>query len=153
MGQNQVFWHIKNSLSNEQGSERSEQSEQASEASSPEQANKWAVRANERTAERVAKYLRLDSCLFETTVQCSTFAQKRLSQINQNGNYLMHQQCAPFPRALSEGVGRIIGIELKYKNTHAERLCCNLRTNQESALADYWAVIIGQLVLVHLQAI
>ena len=111
--------------------------ERASKASSVEPANEKAVRVNERTDERVAKYLRLDSCLFETTVQCSTFTQKRLSQINQNGNYLMHQQCAPFPRALSEGVGRIIGIELKYKNTHAGRLCCNLRTNQESALADY----------------
>ena len=34
-----------------------------------EQANEWAVRANERTDEWVAQYLRLDSCLFQTTVQ------------------------------------------------------------------------------------
>ena len=43
--------------------------EGASEASSPEQANEWAVRANERTDERVAQYLRLDSCLFQTIVR------------------------------------------------------------------------------------
>ena len=47
------FWDINNSLSHERGSERSE----------------WAVRVNERTDERVAQYLRLDSCLFQTTVQ------------------------------------------------------------------------------------
>ena len=34
-----------------------------------ERANEWAVRANERTDERVAQYLRLDSCLFQTTVE------------------------------------------------------------------------------------
>ena len=39
-----------------------------SEASSAEQANKWAVRANEQTDERVAQYLRFGSFLFQTTV-------------------------------------------------------------------------------------
>ena len=34
-----------------------------------ERANEWAVRANERTDERVGQYLRLDSCLFQTTVR------------------------------------------------------------------------------------
>ena len=43
--------------------------EGASEASSPEQANEWAVRANEWTDERVAQYFSLYSCLFQTTVQ------------------------------------------------------------------------------------
>ena len=33
-----------------------------------EQANEWAVRVNERTDERVTQYLRLYSCLFQTTV-------------------------------------------------------------------------------------
>ena len=47
------FWNIKNSLSHERGSKRSE----------------WAVRANERTDERVAQYLRLYSYLFQTTVE------------------------------------------------------------------------------------
>ena len=45
------FWDIKNSLSHE-----------------------WAVRANERTDERVAQYLRLDSCLFQTTVESFIFS-------------------------------------------------------------------------------
>ena len=70
------FWDIKNSLSHERGSERSEwaservsAAEGASEASSPEQANEWAVRANEQTDERVAQYLLLFSCLFHTTVR------------------------------------------------------------------------------------
>ena len=40
----------------------------ASEASSPEQVNEWVVRANEQTDERVAQYLHLYSCLFQTTV-------------------------------------------------------------------------------------
>ena len=40
--------------------------EGASEASSPEQ-------ANEQTDERVAQYLRLYSCLFQTTVDSSMF--------------------------------------------------------------------------------
>ena len=31
--------------------------------------SEWAVRANERTDERVAQYLRLHSCLFQTTVR------------------------------------------------------------------------------------
>ena len=39
------------------------------EASSAEQANAWVVRANERTDERVSRYLRLDTWLFWTTVQ------------------------------------------------------------------------------------
>ena len=59
------------SLSHERGSERSERAservsaaEGASEASSPEQANEWAVWANER----VTQYLRLDSWLIQTTV-------------------------------------------------------------------------------------
>ena len=43
--------------------------EGASEASSPEQANEWAVRANERMDERVTQYLRLDSWLIQTTVR------------------------------------------------------------------------------------
>ena len=30
----------------------------------------WAVRTNERTEERVAQYLRLYACLFQTTVRC-----------------------------------------------------------------------------------
>ena len=34
-----------------------------------ERANEWAVRAKERTDERVAQHLRLYSCLFQTTVQ------------------------------------------------------------------------------------
>ena len=42
--------------------------EGASKASSPEQANKGVVQANELMDERVAQYLRLDSCLFQTTV-------------------------------------------------------------------------------------
>ena len=50
-------------------SKRVSAEEGASEASSPEQASEWAVRANEQTDERVAQYLRLDSCLFKTTVQ------------------------------------------------------------------------------------
>ena len=44
------------------------EAEGASEASSPEQANELALRANKRTDERVAQYLRLYSCLFQTTV-------------------------------------------------------------------------------------
>ena len=40
--------------------------ERASKASSAEQANKWAVRANEQADERVAQYLQLDSWLFWT---------------------------------------------------------------------------------------
>ena len=44
--------------------------EGANEASSPEQANELVVQANERTDERVAQYLRLDSCLFQTIVRC-----------------------------------------------------------------------------------
>ena len=71
------FWDIKNSLSHERGSEQSEQASErvsavegkASKASSPEKANEWAVRANERTDELVTQYLRLDSCLFQTTVR------------------------------------------------------------------------------------
>ena len=51
--------------------------EGASEASSPEQANEWAVRANEQMDERVAQYLRLNSCLFQTTEQ-------RLNQTTEN---------------------------------------------------------------------
>ena len=43
--------------------------EGASEASSPEQANERAVRANERTDERVAQYLRLGFWLIQTTVR------------------------------------------------------------------------------------
>ena len=43
--------------------------ERASEASSVEQANKWAVRVNERTDERVAQYLRLYFWLIQTTVE------------------------------------------------------------------------------------
>ena len=60
-------------------SERASAAEGASEASSPEQANEWAVRANERTDERVAQYLRLYSCLFQTTVPWSS--------LNQSINY------------------------------------------------------------------
>ena len=40
--------------------------EGASEASSPEQANEWAVRANDRTDERVAQYFSLYFWLFWT---------------------------------------------------------------------------------------
>ena len=72
------FWDIKNSLSHEWGSERSERAskrvnaaEGTSKASSTEQANEWVVRANERTDERVGPYLRLYSCLFQTTVRRS----------------------------------------------------------------------------------
>ena len=43
--------------------------EGASEASSPEQANELAVRANERTDERVAQYFSLYSWLFWPTVR------------------------------------------------------------------------------------
>ena len=42
--------------------------EGASEANSPEQANEWAVPANEQTDERLAQYLRPYSSLFQTTV-------------------------------------------------------------------------------------
>ena len=42
--------------------------EGVSKVSSPEQANEWAVRANERTDERVARYLHLCSFLFLTIV-------------------------------------------------------------------------------------
>ena len=41
----------------------------AREASSPKKANEWAVQANERADERVAQYLRLNSCLFQTIVR------------------------------------------------------------------------------------
>ena len=58
-----AFISYKKPLSNEQGSEQSEQAservsatESASKASSQEQANKWEVRVNERTDERVAQY-------------------------------------------------------------------------------------------------
>ena len=44
--------------------------ERVSEATGVEQTNKWSVQVNERTDERVAQYLRLGSCLFQTTVQC-----------------------------------------------------------------------------------
>ena len=43
--------------------------ERASEASKTEQAKKLAVRANERTDERVAQYSNLYSCLFWPTVR------------------------------------------------------------------------------------
>ena len=46
----------------------SEQVSVAEGASSPEKANEWAVRANERTDERVAQYLRPNSWLFCPTV-------------------------------------------------------------------------------------
>ena len=46
-------------------SEQVSAAERASEASNAEQANEWC----ERTDERVAQYLHLDSCLFQTTVQ------------------------------------------------------------------------------------
>ena len=51
------FWDIKKSLFHERGNEQSER------------ANKWAVRANKWMDERVAQYLRLDSCLFQTIVR------------------------------------------------------------------------------------
>ena len=47
---------------------RASAAEGASEASSPEQVNKWAVQANERTDERVAQYFSLYSWLFSTIV-------------------------------------------------------------------------------------
>ena len=47
--------------------------EGASEASSLEQANEWAVRANERTDERVAQYYSLYSWLFSTIVHMQFF--------------------------------------------------------------------------------
>ena len=69
------FWDINNSISHERGSEQSERAsegvsaaEGTSKASSPEQANEWVVRANEQTDERMAQYLCLGSCLFQTTV-------------------------------------------------------------------------------------
>ena len=53
--------------------------EGASKTSSPEQANELAVRANERTDEQVAQYLRLYSCLFQTTVHRSLPSTKPFS--------------------------------------------------------------------------
>ena len=49
-------------------SERVSAAELASEESSAEQMNEWAVRANERTDERVAQYSNLYSWLFRPTV-------------------------------------------------------------------------------------
>ena len=45
----------------------------ASEASSPEQANEWAVRANERTDKRVAQYYSLYSWLLSTIVKWHSY--------------------------------------------------------------------------------
>ena len=42
--------------------------ERASKASRKEQANEWAVQANERMDERVAQCLSIDPWLFQTTV-------------------------------------------------------------------------------------
>ena len=53
----------------EQASERVSAAEHASEASSAEQANELALRANERTNERVAHYFHRDSWLFWTIVE------------------------------------------------------------------------------------
>ena len=81
------FISYKKPLSLKRGSERSERAsewvstaEGASEASSPEQANEWAVRANERTDERVAQYLRIDSCLFQTIVHRNCHVQRDFHQ-------------------------------------------------------------------------
>ena len=59
-GKFRSFWDINNSLSHQLGSEWSERSERA---------NKWAVRVNERTDERVAQYLRPNFWLFCPTVR------------------------------------------------------------------------------------
>ena len=53
----------------ERASNRVSAAEGASKASSPEQANEWAVRANKRTDERVAQYLRPDFWLLSTIVK------------------------------------------------------------------------------------
>ena len=65
-----------NSLSQERGSEQSEQAskwvgaaERACKSSRAEQANEWAVQANERMDEQVAQYCSLYSWLFWTMVQ------------------------------------------------------------------------------------
>ena len=50
--------------------------EGASEASSPEQAKEWAVRANERTDERVAEYFSLFSWLYWPTMQTMDISYK-----------------------------------------------------------------------------
>ena len=55
-------------------SERVSAAEGAREASSPEQVNEWAVWGNEQTDARVAQYLGLYSCLFQTTVRWPVFS-------------------------------------------------------------------------------
>ena len=64
-------------------SERGSAAEGTSTASSPEQANEWAVRANEQTDEQVTQYLRLYSCLFQTTVQRATVKMTALTKPQQ----------------------------------------------------------------------
>ena len=70
-GKFRSFWDTKNSLSQEWGSERSKRAiervsaaQGASKGRSPDQANEWAVWANERTDERVAQFLCPNSWLF-----------------------------------------------------------------------------------------
>ena len=87
------FWDIKNSLSHERGSERSE----------------WAVRANELTDEWVAQYLRLYSCLIQTTVrspvffEAQTFERKTADYGNitlwDKARSIWHIKACTFPRA------------------------------------------------------
>ena len=61
-------------------SKRVSAAERGSEASSAEQANEWAVRANERTDERMTQYCSLDSWLFWPTV-CWRFQGWRVSKL------------------------------------------------------------------------
>ena len=73
---NRSFWDIENSLSHERGSERSEQAQRRARAKravrskrTSERCPRTSEQAKEGTDERVAQYLCLYSCLFQTTVQ------------------------------------------------------------------------------------
>ena len=54
----------------EQANERVNAAERTSKVRSAEQANQWAVRANEQMDKQVAQYLHLDFLLFWPIVRC-----------------------------------------------------------------------------------